>query len=529
MTLMLGSGKAANRVAAAAGYLHSTPKRKPSTSSRRSSRNETGKLGRTAIRRRLSVCAASTHPVETGEGETPSILASPYEGKTAIVVGAGPAGTVAGIQLARRGFNVKVVEKRPKPSKVDIHRSIVFMLNPEVSEFLLELGVDVATHPSEEGLTEFVDATRIMENGEILHVSGVPKRQFLNERHVVAESILKLGMSPALPNLEFIFDSECMNIDIDSKVVKFSTLDGETVNDFHYDLLVGADGVNSRVREALQSSGHLEFTQRKAAKQYLSVRDLPFPKEAPSEFSDRLQVGSFTLMLLKEVENGPTAMYIYQTKNGLVQASAAGDFGCFDSIKGRELEWITKAVPDCFPKDFLQPIAERLHDSKPSRTGPVTYCSSYIGPNEALIGDSCHSVTPTFGIGANLAILDGRDLGKAFGSPNGNISEALQKYDEQCRPQVKALQELEGFQPNAGLEGQNPIWSLFIPLYTSFHLFGNKKFPNIVPRSATAQMISSTVTPVEALQIFKRSVAIWAGIAGVLGVLGFSATLQVLL
>lgn len=88
-------------------------------------------------------------------------------------------------------------------------------------------------------------------------------------------------------------------------------------------------------------------------------------------------------------------------------------------------------------------IAEQIADGSVSVIGPVTDSSSLIGPDVALVGDSCHSVTPTFGFGANLAISDSIALSKAMDAGNGDIAEGLKCYNEDWFPHVDSIMSLE--------------------------------------------------------------------------------------
>lgn len=59
-------------------------------------------------------------------------------------------------------------------------------------------------------------------------------------------------------------------------------------------------------------------------------------------------------------------------------------------------------------------------------------------PGITLIGDAAHLITPNGAIGANQALLDGVELGKAILSSDGNTEEALIRYENAMFPRSKA-------------------------------------------------------------------------------------------
>ncbi|GMH36276.1 hypothetical protein BSKO_04144 [Bryopsis sp. KO-2023] len=447
--------------------------------------------------------------LEGTEDVDSKIPRSPYNGKTAVVVGAGPSGSLAGMLLAKRGFNVKIFEKRGNPNNIpeSSHRSIPNVLNPEVTRYLIELGGKIATDESEEGLPKLQELYMTdPSNGRMIRVpfpKDFPQR-ILMERHAIASSILKMGMALGLPNLEYNFDMDYQGVDLSSKTAKFLTPEGET-EEVGYDLLVGADGINSKIRDSLQASGHLNFTQRTTPRTNISVRSLPLPKDASSRkfLIDNLGFGKLAFGNFTKVEGAKMRLVAFNTGNGFHVIFAGVGDNWHERIKGKALETVRQVAPPWCPEEWHEPIAERIMNGRTSTIGPATYCSSFIGPDVALLGDACHSATPALGIGSNRAVLDARDLDEALGIAGGNVPQALEAYERKCRPQIEAIQQLELFTPESALQGPLPWLAVFFAPHNKFHALSRKLFPESMPTNPYSLMAGSFITPREALRRYQ--------------------------
>lgn len=64
---------------------------------------------------------------------------------TSLVVGAGPAGILSAVHLARRGHQVHIFDKRPSPLEANSsdERAFFIVLHPRGHRALMEAGIDL--------------------------------------------------------------------------------------------------------------------------------------------------------------------------------------------------------------------------------------------------------------------------------------------------------------------------------------------------------------------------------------------------
>ncbi|GMH44774.1 hypothetical protein BSKO_12726 [Bryopsis sp. KO-2023] len=436
----------------------------------------------------------------------PKSTTGQYTGKKAVVIGAGPAGTVAAVFLAKRGFDVKIFEKRSHPSSVpsNVHRSIPLTLNPKASAIVRSIGATIPKQGFKDGMHRAAGSVFISDKGIQEGGSRLKEECIFGERHSIASNIIKAAEGQNLPNLGFFYDMPCEGVDIEQNVVKV----GGQLEE--YDLLVGADGTNSVVRKGLEKNRtDFEAVQYAVRSRYKSFRDIPAPAKAKGPFFESVKPGTLAFVNLKKTQfRGPQAIVIYTNDSGMFQGSFLGTTDSLDAIEGRELQWLTEAVPSVFPKEWLEPIANQLKTASESVIGPVTCCSSLVGPKIALLGDACHSVTPTFGIGANLAIRDTLALDEAMDFGDGDVDSALKNYNKEWHPQVDSIMTLEKMGPILSFQGDSTPWQklggMFFAFHVKFHGIGNKFLPWLIPQSVYRRIFSSELNGVQALRTFRR-------------------------
>ncbi|WP_037359554.1 FAD-dependent oxidoreductase [Amycolatopsis orientalis] len=193
------------------------------------------------------------------------------------------------------------------------------------------------------------------------------------------------------------------------------------------DLLVGADGAWSKVRPLL-SAAKPEYTGTASIETFLHDSDRRFPATADA-------VGGGMLLAL-EPGHGITA---HRERNGTLHAYVG---------LARSLEWF-EGIDFADPAAATARIAAEYEGWSPALTALITETDTapvlrpHYGlpvehqwervPGVTLIGDAAHLAPPN-GEGANLAMLDGAELGRALAEHPDDPEAALAEYEKAMFP-----------------------------------------------------------------------------------------------
>ena len=188
-------------------------------------------------------------------------------------------------------------------------------------------------------------------------------------------------------------------------------------------LLVGADGAWSRVRPLLCDATP-EYSGVSSVETYLYDADTRFPATAKAVGTGSMVVPNESRTLLAHRERGDT-LHAYVMITEPLEWFDAIDFT--DSAAAaariaREFDgWapeLTALITDCDSGPILRPLYGLPEDVRWARMPGVT-----------LLGDAAH-LAPPDGEGANLAMLDGADLGKALAGRPDDIEATLAEYEQ---------------------------------------------------------------------------------------------------
>jgi len=280
-----------------------------------------------------------------------------------LIVGAGPTGLTAALELARRGIMPVVIEKRESPS--ELSRAVGIL--PHSMDILGPSGVANAIRKEAIILQRaiFHNKQKPLVDIKLNSLRGQNKRLFglaqdRTEAHLY-DAFVALGGN-------VVFGAEFMSLSQNDAGISTSIL-GKA---FRFNIVIGADGVHSTVRDAL----HIDFNGYELPETW-SIADVNVRGwKAPRAFQ------SFIL------DQGGVVVVVPIAK------------GRFRIIANREDALAALPVPIHVTK---------LHNTAKFRIS-VRQAKTYQLGRVFLAGDAAHCHSPVGGRGMNLGIADASDL-----------------------------------------------------------------------------------------------------------------------
>lgn len=334
-----------------------------------------------------------------------------------IIVGGGLVGALQAIYMARRGFEVHLVETRTDMRKEARYSglSINLALSARGIAALKEVGIEADIL----GKSIPMKARMIHATTGALHsmpydtrgqaILSIDRRN-LNE-HLLTEA-------EKYPNVHVYFSHKAVSVDVPNNTAIFTNAEGKEV-EFKGDLIFGADGAHSVTRRSVQRYTRMNYWQHYVPHGY---KELTLPASETGEFKlahDHLHIWprkAFMMIALPNLDNTFT-MTLFMA------------YEAIDSLKTEDdvLKFFRENFPDAVPligeerlkKDFFANPTGQLMTIK---------CNPIHANRTVLIGDAAHAVVPFYGQGMNAAFEDCLVFDRILNEVSGDIDKAIAKF-----------------------------------------------------------------------------------------------------
>jgi 2-polyprenyl-6-methoxyphenol hydroxylase-like FAD-dependent oxidoreductase len=366
--------------------------------------------------------------------------------RNVLIVGGGIAGMTLGIALQRNGVHAEIVELNREWSVLGVGIS----LQGPALRALRMVGVLDACIGRGFGYSHFKAcnaAGDVTGTVQLPRLNGPDYPAAIGIMRQAVHSVLQAAVAGASVPVRLGTTIALLDQHNDGVVVQFA--DGTWGS---YDLVVGADGANSKVRDRVFANrGAPQYTGQAVWR--ATVRRPPEVQGRHSFFGPRNKAGFNPV--------SDTGMYVYLVQN-LPEFVRLGD----DQLAGVMREQLT---------DFGGLVAaarDEIVDPRHIVYRPIT---SYLLPTPwycnrvVLIGDAAHTATPHMAAGAGLAIEDSVVLAQLLAS-EPSLPAALETFTARrfgrCRMVVENSFRLGEWEKNPGAPDADPVGVLDASLKT---------------------------------------------------------------
>jgi kynurenine 3-monooxygenase len=350
------------------------------------------------------------------------------------IIGAGLVGSLLSIYLVKRGYKVKIYERRNdmRKEKIVAGRSINLALSDRGIKALEEIGI-----------MEDVKKIAIPMHSRFMHnIDGSSALQaygndgqFINS--VSRGELNKMLMTLAEKNgVEIFFNEKCESIDWKENKISFENTQINEPSTFNFELLFGSDGAFSagRLQHQLQSD-RFEYSQHYIEAGY---KELTIPAGENGTFQIEKNVlhiwprGNYMLIALPNIDGSFTCTLFFPFEGEPSFASLI--------TKEKVRTFFQEKFADIVP---LIPTLEEDFFNNPTASLVTVKCFPWVREDKfALIGDAAHAIVPFFGQGMNCGFEDCLVLNFLIDKHNENWELILQEYQALRKPDGDAIATL---------------------------------------------------------------------------------------
>ncbi|TAE52938.1 MAG: FAD-dependent monooxygenase [Nostocales cyanobacterium] len=364
--------------------------------------------------------------------------------KKVAIIGAGPGGLTLAHYLLRREhkYQIDIYEHRSDPRNIPLNQTRTFPMS------LGDRGLKTLWQIP--GLEAEVKAISLETTGSILHQKNGKQRRLdrkkvfvsIDRNHLTLAILKNLVKQYDQSRLNIYFDCQCQNINIANKTIKITQNLSEQPTEFtrNYDLLIGADGARSVVREAFSQTQDFQVQTNYVPSAYKSLY-LPNPAEIldiklePGKVHAWRLNSGISVLLVHQIDKTMNGVILFPYQNNpIAELKTAAQVQQFFQENFPE---VSKILPQSAAEEFAQrPISRVL----------TVRCNRYhIEDSVLLIGDAAHAVSPSIGQGCNSTLEDVRIFNEILDKNADDLKKSLPEYSSLRVADGHAVKDLSDY------------------------------------------------------------------------------------
>ncbi|HEY7378045.1 MAG TPA: NAD(P)/FAD-dependent oxidoreductase, partial [Steroidobacteraceae bacterium] len=318
---------------------------------------------------------------------------------TVTIVGAGPAGSLLGILLARRGFPIAVYERRP-----DMRRESS-SAGRSINLALADRGIHALEHA---GVLDAVRPLMIPMRGRMIHdeAGHTTLQRYGQDDSEVIHSVSRAELNKLLlseleriAKIEIQFNRNCRGLDFHADRLRLVDESSGQMQDVPAAPLIGADGAGSAIREAMLADGRTRASEEVLSHRYKELTIPAGPGGQHRMETNALHIwprGGYMLIALPNVD-GSFTVTLFLPAEGPESFAALASKDAVRQFFARRFADAQALIPDLAEEFFEHPTGTMVT----VRAAPWKYADQAL-----LIGDAAHAIVPFHGQGMNCAFED---------------------------------------------------------------------------------------------------------------------------
>ena len=353
--------------------------------------------------------------------------------KDITIVGAGLVGSLCAVYMSKRGHKVTIYERRNdlRSEIITAGKSINLALSERGWTALKKVGIDKQVmkisipmykrimHDEKGALSEQAYGN---ENQAIYSVSRAQLNVLLMEMAEKEGAVLE-------------FNQKCIDIDLENAKATFQEINTTNKQTVSADLVIGADGAFSEVRNQMVAKNKQEYSYNEIDHDY---KELLIPAgENGVHLLDKNALhiwprGNFMLIALANLDGSFTCTLF---------APKTGEDSFEDLNSKEEVEnYFKKVFPDF--TEMTPNLFEQWERNPTSSLGIVRTYPWHIKDTILLIGDAAHATVPFYGQGMNAGFEDCRILDELLDKHEDNFETCFDEYSKSRKPNADGVQDL---------------------------------------------------------------------------------------